>query len=253
MVIVWRCARPWVMPIMFSLRVSAQRAGRPSRRATQQTTACSGSAPNLAPNAPPTSGVMTRISAWSIPSMPARAARVPCAPWFGIHAVSRPSGAPGRGRGPGLHRRRRDPLIDDGAGDDHLAAVEQIGSQGGRVAEGGGHVGARGGEQHGRVGRAGLGHIDDGRQHVIVDIHQVRGVLALVAALGDDHRHRLADVPDHVLGQQSLTHVLVEHAGYRRRHRREVRQVGPGERGDDAGCLERGADVDREDPRVRDG
>ena len=26
-----------------------------------------------------------------IPSMAARAARVPCAPWFGIHAVSRPS------------------------------------------------------------------------------------------------------------------------------------------------------------------
>ena len=91
MVIVWRCARPWVMPTRFSLRVSAQRAGRPSRRATQQTTACSGSAPNLAPNAPPTSGVMIRSTAWSMPSMPARAARVPCAPWFGIHAVSLPS------------------------------------------------------------------------------------------------------------------------------------------------------------------
>src|SRR5208282_3464664 len=64
---------------------------------------------------------------------------------------------------------------------------------------------------------------------------------------------RLADVPDHVLGQQRLAHVLVEHAGYRRRYRREVSQVGSGERGDDAGGLERGADVDREDPRVRDG
>jgi hypothetical protein len=91
MVTVWRCARPCVMPIRFSLRVSAQRAGRPSRRATQQTTACSGSAPNLAPNAPPTSGVMIRRPAWSIPSMSARALRVPCAPWFGIHAVSLPS------------------------------------------------------------------------------------------------------------------------------------------------------------------
>ncbi len=92
MVIVWRCARPWVIPIRFSLRVSAQRAGRPSRRATQQTTACSGSAPNLAPNAPPTSGVTIRSAACSMPSMPARAARVPCAPWFGIQAVSLPSG-----------------------------------------------------------------------------------------------------------------------------------------------------------------
>ena len=92
MVTVWRCARPWVIPTMFSLRVSIQRAGRPSRRATQQTSACSGSAPNLAPNAPPTSGVMTRSPAWSMPSMPAKAVRVPCAPWFGIHAVSLPSG-----------------------------------------------------------------------------------------------------------------------------------------------------------------
>jgi len=91
MVTVWRWARPCVIPIRFSFRVSAQRAGRPSRPATQHTTACSGSAPNLAPNAPPTSGVMTRIASWSIPSMPASALRVPCAPWFGIHAVSRPS------------------------------------------------------------------------------------------------------------------------------------------------------------------
>ena len=91
MVTFWIWARPWVMPTRFSLRVSAQRAGRPSSRATQQTTPCSGSAPNLAPNAPPTSGVMTRRMASSMPSMPASDERVPCAPWFGIHAVSRPS------------------------------------------------------------------------------------------------------------------------------------------------------------------
>ena len=91
MVTFWIWARPWVMPTRFSLRVSAQRAGRPSSRATQQTTPCSGSAPNLAPNAPPTSGVMIRRMASSMPSMPASDERVPCAPWFGIHAVSRPS------------------------------------------------------------------------------------------------------------------------------------------------------------------
>jgi hypothetical protein len=91
MVIFWTCARPWVMPTRFSLRVSVQRAGRPSSRATQQTTACSGSAPNLAPNAPPTSGVMIRSPAGSRPSIAASAPRVPCAPWFGIQAVRRPS------------------------------------------------------------------------------------------------------------------------------------------------------------------
>ena len=90
MVTVWRCARPCAMATRFSCRVSAQRAGRPSWRAAQHTTACSGSAPNLAPNAPPTSGVMTRIAAGSSPSIWASTARVDWAPWFGIQAVSRP-------------------------------------------------------------------------------------------------------------------------------------------------------------------
>ena len=185
--------------------------------------------------------------------MPARAARVPCAPWFGIHAVSRPSG-------PQAAAAAR---VSIGAGATRWLAMvretttSQPSNRSAARAAASPKVAATlvlaGGEQHGRVGRVGLGHIDDGGQHVIVDIHQVGGVLALVAALGDDHRHRLADVPDHVLGQQRLAHVLVEHAGYRRGHRREVSQVGPGERGDDAGCRERGADVDREDPRVRDG
>ncbi len=91
MVTVWTWARPWVIPTRFSFRLSAHRAGRPSCRATQHTSACSGSAPNFAPNAPPTSGVMIRTCSASMPSRPASAPRVPCAPWFGIHAVSRPS------------------------------------------------------------------------------------------------------------------------------------------------------------------
>ena len=90
-VTVWTWARPWVIASRFSYRVSVQRAGRPSARATQATAACSGSAPNFAPNAPPTSGVITRIRSRSRPSILASAALVPCAPWFGIHAVSRPS------------------------------------------------------------------------------------------------------------------------------------------------------------------
>ena len=73
------------------MRVSDQRAGRPSCRATQQMTACSASAPNFAPNAPPTSGVMIRTSSGFRPSIPMMAPFVPCAPWLGIQAVSRPS------------------------------------------------------------------------------------------------------------------------------------------------------------------
>ena len=133
MVIIWRWARPCVIATRFSFRVSDQRAGRPSCRATQQTTACSGSAPNLAPNAPPTSGVMIRRLAGSIASIAARAPRVPCAPWFGIQAVTPAVFSPGgRGR-PGLHRRRGHPLIDDGPADYHLTAVEQAGLERGGV------------------------------------------------------------------------------------------------------------------------
>ena len=123
------------------------------------------------------------------------------------------------------------------------------------VAEGGGDVAARGREQEaGPVpgARGGLGHIDHRRQHVIVDVNQVSGIFALVAALGDDHGQRLADEPDHVRGEQRLAHVGIDHAGHRRRHCREVGQVSAGERGDDTGRLERGADVDGTDPGVRD-
>ena len=85
------CARPCGITSRFSFLVSDQRTGRPSCFAIQQITACSESAPNLAPNAPPTSGVMIRTSSGLRPRMPTRAPLVPCAPWFGIQAVSRPS------------------------------------------------------------------------------------------------------------------------------------------------------------------
>ena len=76
---------------MFSERVSTQVTGRASRRAAHATTACSESAPNLAPNAPPTAGVMMRTCSAGTPSIPTTADLLPCAPWLGIHSVSRPS------------------------------------------------------------------------------------------------------------------------------------------------------------------
>ena len=156
-----------------------------------------------------------------------------------------------RGRGPGLHRSRRDPLVDDGAGDDDLAAVEQIGRQGSGIAEGGGDVAARSREKHGRPRLGRLGHVHHRRQRVIVDIDEIGGILALVAALGHDYRYRLADVPDHVRGDQRLAHLGVDHA---RHHRGQLGQVhvGAGERSDHAQLGHDGADVDGDDPRVRD-
>ena len=73
------------------MRVSDHRVGRASCPAIQQVIACSASAPNFAPNAPPTSGVMIRTSSGLRPSRPMIAPLVPCAPWLGIQAVSRPS------------------------------------------------------------------------------------------------------------------------------------------------------------------
>jgi hypothetical protein len=125
-------------------------------------------------------------------------------------------GVPGRSRRAGLHRSRRDPLVHDGPGDDYLAPREQVVLQRGRVTEGGGHVAAHEREQHGRRRRVRLGRVDHRRPHLVVDVHQVRGVLALVAAFGHDHGHRLAHVPDHVPGQQRLAHLRVDHAAHGR-------------------------------------
>ena len=36
--------------------------------------------------------------------------------------------------------------------------------------------------------------VDDDRQRLVLDVDQLEGVLGKVAALGDDHRDRLADV-----------------------------------------------------------
>ena len=72
-------ARPCVIPTRFSLRVSTQRSARPVFLAAQATRIASRSMPTLAPNPPPTSGVMTRIVAGSMPSAPARMNRLICA------------------------------------------------------------------------------------------------------------------------------------------------------------------------------
>ena len=68
------------MPSRFSYRVSDHRAGRPSCLATQAVSTDSLSAPNFAPNPPPTSGVITRTSSGLRPTRPTSEPFVPCAP-----------------------------------------------------------------------------------------------------------------------------------------------------------------------------
>ncbi len=75
---------------MLSLRVSVQRTGRPSLRASQAMRISSGLI-IFAPKPPPTSGAITRTSAGSSPSIPASTIRSWCGVCVDSHAVRRPS------------------------------------------------------------------------------------------------------------------------------------------------------------------
>jgi hypothetical protein len=154
--------------------------------------------------------------------------------------------APHRGGRPALHRRRRHPLVVDRAGDHDLAVVEQVLVELLAVADHG--VGAGRGEDQ-RLVPGRLPRVDHRRQRVIVDADQLQHVLALVRVLDDDHRDRLADVPDRVRGEQGLGHA--GGVAGQRRDRVDVGQVGRGEHGDDAGRGPGRVEVDAGDPGVR--
>ena len=76
---------------MLSERVSTQRTGRPSLRASQATMTSSGYEPILAPNPPPTSGAMTRTCSGARPRRAAMASLVPWAVCVLEYCSSRPS------------------------------------------------------------------------------------------------------------------------------------------------------------------
>jgi hypothetical protein len=159
----------------------------------------------------------------------------------------------GRG-GPALHRQAGDALVDDVLLDDHLARLERGVVL--RHRRGGRDVGPRRGKQQRLVGHR-SGRADHGDQRVIVHADQVGGVLALVAAVGNDHRDRLAHVPDGVHRQQRFgPHAAERHrcladsvTGVGRR-RGQVVHVANGQDGDHAGLAEGLAGVDAGDPRV---
>ena len=61
------------------------------------------------------------------------------------------------------------------------------------------------------VGVRGLSEVGDGGQRLVVDVHQLDGVLGDVPALGDDESDRVADELHLALGQRragSVRHVL---------------------------------------------
>ena len=83
-------ARPWVIAIRFSLRVSTQRTARPVCLAAQAIRICSRSTPIFAPKPPPTSGATTRIASGGSP-IAVRISRESCAFWVDVQTVSFPS------------------------------------------------------------------------------------------------------------------------------------------------------------------
>src|SRR5215207_591205 len=91
----------------------------------------------------------------------------------------------------GLHRHGRQPLVEESTLHDDLGVVEDC-----RVlaeVELDGEVRPVLGEEDGRiVGQRGLG-IDDGRQRVVVDDHQLGGVDGLRPRRGDHNRQHVAD------------------------------------------------------------
>ena len=100
------------------------------------------------------------------------------------------------------------------------------------------------------------------RQLFQIEPDQLGGVLGLIAGLGDDDRDRLADMPDLVVREQRLLRVeefvlddsrpFAWHAYLALRHRwDQLREIGPGQRQHDSGCLRRPRQVDPSDTGMR--
>ena len=247
MVTVCSWARPCSIPVMFSERVSFHRTGRPVCRASQHTSANSGSAPIFAPNPPPTSGVIRCTAEASTPSQPATSSRAMCAFWVEAQRVNRPSSP----------HTADAALVSSGHGasrwltiswvSDDLAVVEQVLVELLVQAEAVGGVGARLLEQQHLVRRGGA-QVDHRRQRVVVDLDQVGGVLPLVGLLGQHGGHRLADEAHLVGGQPGPDHAV---GGHREQLGRDQVDVGAGEHGHHAGRPSGLLDVHGGDPRVR--
>ena len=97
-------------------------------------------------------------------------------------------------------------------------------------------------ERRGRVERG--RDREDRRQLLVVDPDEARGGLRRVAGLGRDRRDRLAVV----VRLADREDRAVDELRPEPRHR--LREIGRGDRQAHAGDLERGARVDRDDPRA---
>ena len=201
----------------------------------------------MAPNAPPTSGVMIRtwrgLQSEQLGETVAGTLRALVRDPGGQPAVL----APDRGAGPRLHRGGRDPLVDDRVADHDLAALEQVRLQRGCLAPVAGDVAPGRLEQQRAVVRLEAQH---GRQRVVVHLDQLDGILALVGVLGHDDGDGLPDEADLVGRQEPLRHLDVHQPGRSRRNDRKISQVCAGVGGHHSRRCQRRGDIDAVDARV---
>ena len=241
--------RPWPMFIIDSLRVSRQRTGRPSAFEIGPSSISSAYVPIFAPNAPPTSGVITRTWSASTPFAAAIGALTPWACWVDSHWWRRPStqvaAEPRTSNGHGATRWLRKRPVTTTSQSLKYSSVSVFSGMpsDGRVEDG---------VRAGRLVDQGLGRhrrfdVDQGGEEVDVDEHHLGGVGGLRERLGDDRNDRFTDEADLVAGEHRARHGGVE----LRRHRLEPQRLG-GEHADDAGHVLDPVDVDRQDRAVGD-
>ena len=93
-----------------------------------------------------------------------------------------------------------------------------------------------------------LHHVGDGRQRLVFDMIESDSVLGDVAGIGDDQRHRLADMA-HLAERDAA--LLDRRVGKTRQRPGLLRRLFAGDHRDDAGQRQRRALVDRFDAGVR--
>ena len=156
-------------------------------------------------------------------------------------------GVPGADDPGALDRRARRSGVAEPAPHDEVGT----GQRGGKIAVGeapvGGDVAPHRLVEDGRPGRQRRLRRRRHRQRVVLDGHELRGVLGHVAVPGHHHRHRLAHVADAVDGRRP---VLDRPADGRRERPGQGGDVGTGQHADHARHGQRRRHVDRHDPGV---
>ena len=127
---------------------------------------------------------------------------------------------------PVLHRRRRPVVVEQSTADHHVGGLARLLVVTLLLDDVRRDVGAEVLVDPRRGLAQGFLEIDDRRQHLVVDPDLGHRVFREVAALGDHHRHRLADVAHLVAGQWHLG-PLVELTALDRRRRDEKRPGAP--------------------------